>query len=261
MVEKILKILNCKDIYQSQMVCRRWKEIIVKGKLAKKALGKISTILLFLYGLELKLFEILLSLGRITGIIVARDVGSYVVVFLPGDLGIKRLADLPHEMYGSCMDLHNGNILLCGGHGNSEKCLQLSNGTWKEHSTLNKSRVVHSVVTTHADTFVFGGGHSDKTYEYLPKDSTKWLIGENEIPGGFSNGCVIAVKSEQEIWLIGGRGTEKRILNFNIKRHTFQELPFLLNVGRRGHKCAFIPNTKKIMITGGYSLTQSFIEV
>ena len=40
MVEKILKLLNCKDIYQSQLVCRRWKEIIDLGNLLKKALGK-----------------------------------------------------------------------------------------------------------------------------------------------------------------------------------------------------------------------------
>ena len=43
MVEKILKLLNCKDIYQSQLVCRRWKEIIDMGNLNKKATGKTST--------------------------------------------------------------------------------------------------------------------------------------------------------------------------------------------------------------------------
>ena len=40
MVEKILKLLNYKDIYQSQMVCRRWKEIVDKGNLMKIATGK-----------------------------------------------------------------------------------------------------------------------------------------------------------------------------------------------------------------------------
>ena len=40
MVEKILKLLNCKDIYQSQLVCRRWKEIIDLGNLVKKSQGK-----------------------------------------------------------------------------------------------------------------------------------------------------------------------------------------------------------------------------
>ena len=48
-------------------------------------------------------------------------------------------------------------------------------------------------------------------------------------------------------------GTNKRILSFNVESHTFQVLPFQLNVGRRGHRCAFIPNTNKIMINGGYS--------
>ena len=41
------------------------------------------------------------------------------------------------------------------------------------------------------------------------------------IPDGFWDGCAIAVKSEQEIWLIGGYETEKRILRFDVKNHTF----------------------------------------
>ena len=73
---------------------------------------------------------------------------------------------------------HNGTILLCGGFGNEKKCLQMNHGTWKEHSTLNVERDWHSAVTTQTATFVFGGDYSDKTYEYLPKDSTKWLMGK-----------------------------------------------------------------------------------
>ena len=53
--------------------------------------------------------------------------------------------------------------------------------------------------------------------------------------------------------MIGGAGpSEKRILRFNVNDHTFQELPSRLNQARRGHRCDFIPNTNKIMITGGY---------
>ena len=155
------------------------------------------------------------------------------------------------------MVLQNGTILLCGraceGYNSEQKCLQLHHGTWNEHSTLNVERRLHSAVTTQTATFVFGGTYSRTTYEYLPKDSTTWLMGKTEIPGGFSRGCAIAVKSDQEIWLIGGRRTEKRILSFNVKDHSFQELPFKLIVGRREHRCAFIPNTNKIMITGGHS--------
>ena len=92
------------------------------------------------------------------------------------DLGIKQLPNLPQNIDGSSMVAHNGTILLCGGQGNSNKCLKLDHGTWKEHSTLNVERVVHSAVTTQTATFIFGGGYSRTTFEYLPKDSTKWLI-------------------------------------------------------------------------------------
>ena len=40
MVEKILKLLKLKEICQAQLVCKRWKEIIVEGNLVKKASGK-----------------------------------------------------------------------------------------------------------------------------------------------------------------------------------------------------------------------------
>ena len=43
MLEKILKLLNFKDICRANLVCRRWNEIIVNGNVLKKALGKTST--------------------------------------------------------------------------------------------------------------------------------------------------------------------------------------------------------------------------
>ena len=46
-IEKTLKILNYKDLCQAKQICRRWKEIIDKGNLKKKATGKISNLLLF----------------------------------------------------------------------------------------------------------------------------------------------------------------------------------------------------------------------
>ena len=122
---------------------------------------------------------------------------------LTDDLRTKRIPALPKNISFSSMVLHQGSILLTGGFGNEESCLQLENGAWKEHSTLNEDRVGHSAVTTNSATFLFGGlGLS--TYEYLPKDSTTWIMGKNKIPGGFENGCAIAVKSGEEISLIGG---------------------------------------------------------
>ena len=42
-LEKILKLLNFKDICQANLVCKRWNEIIINGNVLKKALGNTST--------------------------------------------------------------------------------------------------------------------------------------------------------------------------------------------------------------------------
>ena len=74
-----------------------------------------------------------------------------------------------------------------------------------------------------------------------------------DIPGEYNFGFfVIADRSGQKIYLIGGQGTPSRILKFNVENKTFEELPSKLIVPRRGgHMCGLIPNTNKIMITGG----------
>ena len=108
--------------------------------------------------------------------IIPGGIGSHLVDFFIGDLGIKKLPNLPLNIYGSSMVAHFGTILMCGGKYNEKQCLQFDHGTLKEHSTLNEKRVWHSAVTTQEATFIFGGVNSNgKTYEYLPKDSTKWL--------------------------------------------------------------------------------------
>ena len=136
---------------------------------------------------------------------------------------------------------------------NRQTCLQLDFDTWKEHSALNERRRAHSAVVTKTATFVFGGTHSRLTYEYLPKDSTTWLPGKTRFPECFQYSCAIVSESENEIWLIGDSGFIKRILCFNVNEHTFRVMPSQLNVGRHGHRCAFIPNTMKVMITGGHN--------
>ena len=47
MVEKVLRLLSIKEICQAKLICRRWKEIIVKGNLVKKASGKILKFTIF----------------------------------------------------------------------------------------------------------------------------------------------------------------------------------------------------------------------
>ena len=49
MLEKIFKYLNIKDICQTQLICRKWKEIIVKGNLVKKASGNMFLCYMYIF--------------------------------------------------------------------------------------------------------------------------------------------------------------------------------------------------------------------
>ena len=172
-----------------------------------------------------------------------------------GGLNKPKIPRLPLDqptVYDCTMTNHFGTILVCGGNPNiSKQCYQLKGKTWTKHSNLNKMRLRASAITTKDTTFLFGGALRD-TFEYLSKGSNVWRLGKTKIPGrGFESGCAIAI-SDDEIWLIGGLFTEKRILSFDVKNHAFTELPITLNIGRAYPKCEFIPLTRKIMITGGY---------
>ena len=160
--------------------------------------------------------------------------------------------------------IHDGALMVCGGgtskddghYDGSWKCFQLDNGTWKEHSTLQRRRGYSAIVTTDQGTFIFGGNEYSKSYEFLPIGSKKWKIGKrshSQLPGGILNTSAIEVKSKQEIWLIGGNPKRKRILSFDMTSHTSKELPFELINEREYHACAFIPGTCKILVTGGIS--------
>ena len=258
MLKKILEKLDWKSLTSSKQTCQYWREIINQFKLERHASSKFIKHC-FLRPIDFNLFS-----ERISTIILAGGLNvnssvklhNVVEVVNEESIQLPPLPPLPSRSYGSAMVLHNGKISYCGGGLNHlKRFLQLDNGTWKDHSTLNMERSGHSVVATKAATFIFGGCLSNYTYEYLPKDSDTWLMGKTKIPlGGFAYGCAVAVKSEQEIWLIGGARDDdkrKRIRSFNVKDHTFQILPFQLKAGRSGHKCSFIPNTNKLMITGG----------
>ena len=193
----------------------------------------------------------------------------YVQV-ISGDSSIKQFPSLPDTkeikcpryICGPSLVIHNKTILLCGAGKNAEKCLQLERDSWKEHSIHNnEGRFGSSVVSTHLATFIFGGRDTENTYEYLPIGSTTWQVGKTAIPGGFKFGFAIADKSDTEIWLFGGKSTEKRILSFNPYYNTFEELPTKLNIPRSDLRCAYIPGTNQIAVTGGDLLYKSLKEV
>ena len=190
--------------------------------------------------------------------IIVADCYVKSVEIITGDLGNRQLPPLPTGISANSMILHDGEILLLGRKGVYDKCFKFKNDFSKleEHSILTcQGRSYSSVVTTEEATFVFGGLYGPErtrfTYEYLLKDCTDWKKGRISIPGGFSGGCAIAIKSGQEILLFGGVDTGKRILKFNTNDHTFEELSTWLNDERYGSRCAIIPGTEKVIITGG----------
>ena len=167
-----------------------------------------------------------------------------------------QLPDLPQKTYGYSMLNHFGVILQCGSGTDSTNvrrtCWKLEGKVWSIHSTLVKARYYAGAVTTPVASFIFGGyGSSETTFEYLPKGSTNWQSGIYAIPGGFYGGCSVYI-SPNEVWLIGGSGSiRNRIVFFNVTSHTFEILSTTMNRKRDGLRCVQIPNTTKIMITGG----------
>ena len=150
------------------------------------------------------------------------------------------------------MFMHNETIMICGGIDNFKTCLKLQEGSWTEYNSMRVRRDFAAVVSTITATFIFGGSRGKDTYEYLEKNAPEWKLGKIKIPGGLRSGCSIAISGD-EIWLIGGRGrhTGKRILSFDMKNQTFTELLIKLKHGRELHQCAFIPETRNILVTGG----------
>ena len=173
------------------------------------------------------------------------------IEMMAGDLRIKPLPRLPFSIEYPVTFEHDGKILLCGT--GDKKCYQLDvkGHSWREHSILNQCRPSGSAISTTTATFLFGGDFSPHSFEYLPKGSITWQIGKSKIPKGFSHGCAINFQSANEIWLIGGFMTGRRILKFSIENHTFEILPLELNMGRWGHQSLLIPNAQKVLITGG----------
>ena len=162
-----------------------------------------------------------------------------------------RIPDLPESVkYHVLLLTPNGdNILSCGGSGN-KNCynLDIKGERWNKHSTLTQVRDDSTAVTMANGVYIFGGRSSKTTYEFLPKNGV-WQAGPTTIPNGFRYGCGIKF-SEEEIFLIGGSGTEDRILNFNTRTNSFSTRESTLQQGRYGHSCVLLNNL--ILVVGGY---------
>ena len=143
--------------------------------------------------------------------------------------------------------LENKKLLLCGGSNNLQKCLVLIRGEWFPHSDLNEKRSWASSITNSEGTFILGGYQSPNTWEWLPTGSTTWKKGAGSIDKGFQRGCAVQ-GSDLEVILIGGLGTERRIMKFDVSTSRVMQIG-QLNVGRYGHSCIRFQDT--IIVTGG----------
>ena len=254
----ILKKLGYKSVSFARLTCKKLKKVIDDFGLAKDALGnfKIDPTYIFII---VKFFS--LSLAKVSSIVIA---GGFEwkenINFLGAISDVPRKINLPNYFLklrltqSMVMHMHNDLILFCGGITSHRDWYSSVNGSLTNHSRLNVNRFLALTISTNSGMFVFGGYYDPFSYEYLPKDSTTWILGRNDIPEGIKDACAITMNSEQEILLIGNRNRsfDRRILKFDVKNHTFEELSTKLINGRSGHRCAYVPGTKKIIITGGY---------
>ena len=97
--------------------------------------------------------------------------------------------------------------------------------------------------------YIFSGDKTKNTWEWLPDGENKWQIGTCSIPNTFEEGCAVKINDE-EILLIGGWQTFKRVLKFNTITKSFTNLGDVLKqVGKYGHACTRFED--KVIVTGG----------
>ena len=159
-----------------------------------------------------------------------------------------QIPNLPSEVSGNpSMFKHQGNIILCGGYPNKKQCLMLNYGTWSHLNELIYHRTFATLISTQKRNYIFGGGESRYTSEYLESGSHQWQRGPN-IPLGMRFGCGVGI-SDTELVLIGGQGTLDRVIKLNISSNVWIDLPVKLTQGRYYHACALFES--KIIVAGG----------
>merc|ERR1712025_771998 len=162
------------------------------------------------------------------------------------------MPDLPEGInWGHNMIMTANNDILTCRHGIKQKCYRYdkTSRTWNPHSDLKQERQYAASITMPNAVYVFGGSESDNTYEYMVNDENVWQEGKSSIPGGFRHGCVVKLNND-ELALIGGKGTESRIMKFNTATKAFTENWGRLKKPRYGHACVTLGNN--ILVVGGF---------
>ena len=129
----------------------------------------------------------------------------------------------------------DGLILTCGGQ-NYFSCLalDLSDSTWRNHSSLDSLRHYSSHAVLPSGLYILGGFYSSSS-SFLPTGATTWEAGPS-LPGMTFDSCAVAI-SETKFLLIGGWLETTRVSEYNSETGSWETWPSLVQA-RAGHACA-----------------------
>ena len=194
------------------------------------------------------------------------DKGYSYVEVITGDFGKFKLPNLLTVGEHS-LAVHDGALVSCGGQAgknyrnsfgiglkSSLRCLQLDaiSRSWKFHSVLNEDeKFMRTAVTTKAGTVLLRFDYTLEL-EHLPENAKKWQRvklnsnGEDAL-AGLNHKSAVVDQSGQMIWIFG----PENVFLLDLVKSSISKVASKLNVPRYNPRCAYLPNTKKIIITGG----------
>ena len=129
----------------------------------------------------------------------------------------------------------DGLILTCGGQ-NYFSCLalDLSDSTWRNHSSLDSLRHYSSHAVLPSGLYILGGFYSSSS-SFLPTGATTWEAGPS-LPGMTFDSCAVSI-SETKFLLIGGWLETTRVSEYDSETGSWETWPSLVQA-RAGHACA-----------------------
>ena len=160
--------------------------------------------------------------------------------FPPYDVGGKlelvrhsniKLPQLPEANYAHCMVITNNNELMTlggGNRGDKNRCYKLVDGKWQKQNPLTQPRKYAAAIVMSNGIYCFGGYDSPCTSDFLPNGQSEWQAGPAVPEPGIDAGHGVAI-SRTELLLVGGEGTENKMLKFNIERQEWSEVGSLLD--------------------------------
>lgn len=201
---------------------------------------------------------ILLAGGFVTSSNGLTGHSSSTVELFPPSPSCGPLPPLATTKFGHVTFTHQEQIYTCGGCCDSYcERLDLGTNSWVRHSRLNldyRERTSFGVINGQA--CIFGGEYNDgslNSIECLSGDS--WNILPEAIPGaGVYNSCS-APTLGGGVLIVGGQNDRtqvmERLSNGYWDTTSWDRLP----IDMYGHSCSTFDKGTKLMVTGGYNLT------